>query len=43
MIYKDIFFAHVNMSYYQLNREKLMEKAKDRHHNGAEKKKLLQR
>ena len=34
-----LFFIHIKMSYYQLNREKWLEKAKNRYHNGGGKEK----
>ena len=30
IIQNDLFFANIKMSYYQLNRDKLLEKAKNR-------------
>lgn len=38
MIY-DLLFVHIKMSYHQLNRDKLLEKARDRYHNGDGKEK----
>ena len=37
MIY---FFVHIRVSYYWLNGTELLQKAKDRYHNGGGKKKL---
>ena len=37
----DLFFVHVKMSYYWLNRQEPLTKVRDRHHNGGGKKKLL--
>ena len=33
MICYDWFFVHIKMGYYQLNKNKLLKKAKDRYHN----------
>ena len=33
MICHDWFFVHIKMGYYQLNKNKLLKKAKDRYHN----------
>ena len=33
-VYEFLFFVHMKMSYYQLNRDKLLEKLKYRYHNG---------
>ena len=35
------FLVHIKMSYYQFNKQELLQRAKDRHYNVEEKKKLL--
>ena len=37
----DFFFIHIKMSYHWFNRQELLQKAKNRYHNGSGKKKLL--
>ena len=39
MIY---FFVHIKMRYYWFNRKELVQKAKDRYHNGGGKEKTAQ-
>ena len=35
----ELFFVQIKMNYYQLNRDTLLEKAKNRYHNGSGKEK----
>ena len=37
-----VFFVHIRMSYYFLNRQELLQKAKDRYHNCAGKEKAAE-
>ena len=42
MICYDLFFVHIKMSYYQLNKGRLVEKANDRYRNGGGKEKAAE-
>ena len=42
LVESDLFFVHIKMGYYWLNRQKLLQKGKDRYHNGGGKEKTAE-